>query len=130
MLSVWERACRRSGDSTESMTSANVKHCLGGGHSDGPGGSGIEMQVTVCPFSVLFETTCTEGFNGDSVALGASDLRGKVTGTLKVVTSWGTLKGDLLVGFGGKGSLEGGSAGRSAGGVLLDNSLTGATLAV
>lgn len=91
MLSVWERACRRSGDNTESMTSANVMHCLGG---DDPGGSGMEMQVTVSPFSVAFETTCTVGFGGDCTTLGThaaasfiNDFSGKLTGTLKVVGS-------------------------------------------
>lgn len=118
------------------MTSASVKHCLSGEDLDDAGASGMEMQVTVSPFSVAFETTCTVGFSGDSTTLGdnaaasfINDFSGKLTGSLKVAASWGTLKGDLLVGCGGKGSLEGSSAACSAGASLLVDWLTGTTLA-
>lgn len=87
-LSVWQRACRRSGESTESMTSASVMHCLDLGLSDDAGGSGIDMQDTVCPFSVAVETNFTVGLSGDSTTLGSNaedsfinEFSGKLTGT-------------------------------------------------
>lgn len=86
------------------------------------------MQVTVCPFSVAFETTFTVGLSGDNTTLGSNaedsfinDFSGKLTGTLK---------GDFVVGKGGKGSLEGSSTEHPTAGALLVDLLTGATLAI